>query len=191
LPSVAHVATVWLPSHTLPFSVQTDDSQPHDALLPDMLHVWYGPHTVVVTHAVQPLLCVSHVWASVFPLAHCSAPRVHWFVQTGVSGPVSDGPRTSLGASRGIGASLLPPVSRGVTSSFVPVSRGVTSSFVPVSRGVTSSSVPVSRGVTSSFVPVSFVPVSSSTAASSSVPVSWTVSSSVRSLLTSSWTPVS
>ena len=63
----------------LPFAVQTLALHVHEAVLPLVVHVWLGPHVVVVTHVVQPFEPVSHVCAP--PAEHCMAPWVQAFVQ--------------------------------------------------------------------------------------------------------------
>jgi hypothetical protein len=79
LASVAQVTSVWPFWHTLPARVQTDGLHRHVADVPETVHAWFGPHVVVVTHAVQPLACSWQVWTA--PEAHCVAPSVHAFVQ--------------------------------------------------------------------------------------------------------------
>jgi hypothetical protein len=77
--SVAHVASAWLPSQTVPAAVQADGTQVQLAVLPLTVQVWCVPHGVVGTHAVQPLACV---WQASTPLApHRVAPAVHALVQ--------------------------------------------------------------------------------------------------------------
>jgi hypothetical protein len=51
----------------------------HDEVEPEVVHVWFVPQVLVLTHAVHPLPCVSHVWTP--PPAHCVAPLVHALVQ--------------------------------------------------------------------------------------------------------------
>jgi hypothetical protein len=52
--SVAHVATVRLPWHTVPAWEQTLPTHVHDAPASPPVHAWFVPHVVVVTHSGQP-----------------------------------------------------------------------------------------------------------------------------------------
>jgi hypothetical protein len=52
--SFAQVATVWLSRQMLPTPLHTLALHSHDAVVPEDVHVWLGPHVVLVTHCVQP-----------------------------------------------------------------------------------------------------------------------------------------
>jgi hypothetical protein len=56
LASVAQVATVCPSWQTSPVRVQAEDAQTQDAEVPEVVHVWWDPQVVVVTHVVQPLV---------------------------------------------------------------------------------------------------------------------------------------
>lgn len=77
LASFAQVATVWPSWHTVPTSAQIEAGQVHAAVVPATTHSWFGPHVVVVAHAVHPLGCSRHVCTA--PDKHCVAPAVHGF----------------------------------------------------------------------------------------------------------------
>jgi hypothetical protein len=77
--SVWHVASVAELSHSEPFCVHAVALHEHEAMGPDVVHVWFVPQVCVVTHAVHPFDWTSHVCAA--PGEHCCVPCVHALVQ--------------------------------------------------------------------------------------------------------------
>jgi hypothetical protein len=68
--SCAHVATVRLSWHWVPFCVHAVATQVHEAA-PDMSveHAWWVPHVAVVTHCAHPPAPVRHVCTVL--VTHC------------------------------------------------------------------------------------------------------------------------
>ena len=77
--SVAHVSTLVELVQRPPLVVHAEASQVHETGPPEAVHVWCVPHAVVVTQAVHPLACVSHI-CTLLP-EHCVSPAVQASVQ--------------------------------------------------------------------------------------------------------------
>jgi hypothetical protein len=82
LVSVEHVAVVVVLVQMPPSAVHgAAELHVHSDVPALVVHVWWVPQVPVVIHWLQPLDCVSHVWAVVL-VEHCDEPSgVQAFVQ--------------------------------------------------------------------------------------------------------------
>jgi hypothetical protein len=96
--STMHVASVCPSWQVVPATEQADETHAHAEALPAPVHVWCAPQVVDV-HCVHPD-CVVQVCTEPPPVAHCTRPSVHAFVQ-GPPSPLASAPVSVTVASIG------------------------------------------------------------------------------------------